>query len=67
MTTSDKPLHIDLPVKLEQLKIAFSIASLAFEGDLPAPSFTFNSLRTISASGKHVRRWSPSFIRMPGT
>lgn len=39
MTTSDKPLHFDLPVKLEQLKIAFSIASLAFEGDLPASIF----------------------------
>lgn len=39
MPTSDKSLHIDIPVTLEQLKIAFSIASLAFEGDLPASIF----------------------------
>ena len=39
MPTSDRPLHIDIPVKLEELKIAFSIASLAFEGDLPASIF----------------------------
>jgi hypothetical protein len=34
-----KPLHIDIPVKLEEVKIAFSIAGLAFEGDLPASIF----------------------------
>jgi len=39
MRTFEKPLHIDIPVKLDQLKIAFSIASLAFEGDLPASIF----------------------------
>jgi intracellular sulfur oxidation DsrE/DsrF family protein len=39
MPAVQKPLHIDVPVKLEQLKIAFSIASLAFEGDLPASIF----------------------------
>lgn len=39
MPTSEKLLHIDIPVKLEQLKIAFSIASLALEGDLPASIF----------------------------
>ena len=39
MHASEKPLHIDIPVRLEQLKIAFSIASLAFEGDLPASIF----------------------------
>src|SRR5215469_18880267 len=36
MATSQKPLHIDIPVRLTALRIAFSIADLAFEGDLPA-------------------------------
>ena len=39
MATSEKPLHIDIPVKLSELKIAFSVAALAFEGDLPASIF----------------------------
>jgi intracellular sulfur oxidation DsrE/DsrF family protein len=32
-------LNIDIPVKLSELKIAFSIAGMAFEGDLPASIF----------------------------
>ena len=39
MSTSEKPLHIDIPVRLTDLRIAFSIADLAFEGDLPASIF----------------------------
>ena len=39
MATSQKPLHIDIPVKLSELKVAFSVAALAFEGDLPASIF----------------------------
>jgi intracellular sulfur oxidation DsrE/DsrF family protein len=39
MTTNAKPLHIDIPVTLANLKVAFSIAALAFEGDLPASIF----------------------------
>jgi intracellular sulfur oxidation DsrE/DsrF family protein len=39
MNTLKKPLQIDIPVKLSGLKIAFSIAALAFEGDLPASIF----------------------------
>ena len=39
MATSEKPLHIDIPVRLRELRIAFSIADLAFEGDLPASVF----------------------------
>ena len=39
MATSAKPLRIDIPVRLTQLRIAFSIADLAFEGDLPASIF----------------------------
>jgi len=36
MSTSEKPLRIELPVKLAEVKVAFSIGALAFEGDLPA-------------------------------
>ena len=39
MATSEKPLRIDIPVRLTELRVAFSIADLAFEGDLPASIF----------------------------
>ena len=39
MPISEKPLRIDIPVRLKELRIAFSIADLAFEGDLPACIF----------------------------
>ena len=39
MSTSESVLHIDIPVKLAEAKVAFSIASLSFEGDLPASLF----------------------------
>lgn len=39
MSNSEKPLSIDIPVKLAELKVAFSVAALAFEGDLPASIF----------------------------
>ena len=39
MSTSEKLLHIDIPVTLPELKAAFSVAALAFEGDLPASIF----------------------------
>ena len=39
MSTSTTPLKIDIPVNLAELKLAFSIAALAFEGDLPATIF----------------------------
>lgn len=42
MTTPAKPLHIDIPVKLSDAKVVFSISSLAFEGDLPASIFHLN-------------------------
>ena len=37
--TLEKTLHIDIPVKLTEVKDVFSIASLSFEGDLPAALF----------------------------
>ena len=39
MPTSEKPLHIDIPVNLSEEKVVFSIGALAFEGDLPASIF----------------------------
>jgi intracellular sulfur oxidation DsrE/DsrF family protein len=36
---SEKPLHIDIPVKLADVKVVFSVGALAFEGDLPASMF----------------------------
>lgn len=36
---SESKLHIDIPVRLTELNVAFSIAALAFEGDLPASIF----------------------------
>ena len=36
MSVAEKPLHIDIPVKLSDVKAVFSIDALAFEGDLPA-------------------------------
>jgi intracellular sulfur oxidation DsrE/DsrF family protein len=39
MNASAKPLHIDIPVNLSDVKMVFSIGALAFEGDLPASIF----------------------------
>jgi intracellular sulfur oxidation DsrE/DsrF family protein len=39
MRESGNPLHIDIPVHLEDVKSVHSIGSLQFEGDLPAAIF----------------------------
>ena len=39
MTVQEKTIHIDVPVKLTEVKVVFSVASLSFEGDLPASLF----------------------------
>jgi intracellular sulfur oxidation DsrE/DsrF family protein len=39
VAASEKPLHIDIPVKLADVKVVFSIGALQFEGDLPASIF----------------------------
>jgi intracellular sulfur oxidation DsrE/DsrF family protein len=39
MNDQKKALHIDIPVELKEVKIVFSVASLSFEGDLPACLF----------------------------
>ena len=38
-TYPNTPLRIDIPVKLDNVKVVFSIAALSFEGDLPASLF----------------------------
>jgi intracellular sulfur oxidation DsrE/DsrF family protein len=38
-TYPNTPLHIDIPVKLDDVKEVFSVAALSFEGDLPASLF----------------------------
>lgn len=39
MNDRKKALHIDIPVELKEVKNVFSVASLSFEGDLPASLF----------------------------
>ena len=39
MSTPEMPRHIDIPVKLPEVKEVYSVGSLAFEGDLPASLF----------------------------
>jgi intracellular sulfur oxidation DsrE/DsrF family protein len=39
ISASGKPLHIDIPVKLKDVKTVYSIDALAFEGDLAASIF----------------------------
>ena len=39
MIASEKPLHIDILVKLANVRMVFSIGALEFEGDLPASIF----------------------------
>jgi intracellular sulfur oxidation DsrE/DsrF family protein len=39
MLASGKPLHIDIPVTLKDVKTIYSIGALEFEGDLPASIF----------------------------
>jgi len=36
-TYPNTPLHIDIPVKLAEVKAVFSVADLSFVGDLPWP------------------------------
>jgi intracellular sulfur oxidation DsrE/DsrF family protein len=35
VTSSEKPLQIDIPVKLDDVKAVFSVGALAFQGDMP--------------------------------
>ncbi len=46
MSTSAQALHIDIPVTLDALRVAFSVPALTFEGDLPASIFHMQLLET---------------------
>jgi intracellular sulfur oxidation DsrE/DsrF family protein len=46
MSTSPDSLHIDIPVTLAALRVAFSVPALSFEGDLPASIFHLQLLQT---------------------
>ena len=52
MPTPEKVIHIDIPVKLAEVKVVFSIASLSFEGDLPASIFHMGLIMNDSADWK---------------
>ena len=52
MAVTGKPLRIDIPVKLEEVKAHFSIGELAFEGDLPASIFHLQLITNDSADWK---------------
>jgi hypothetical protein len=64
MPASEKPLNIDIPVKLSDVKVVFSIEALEFEGDLPASIFHLAFARKIS----EIQTKSPLGIRseVPG-
>ena len=49
MSASEKPLQIDIQVKLAELKVAFSIGALTFEGDLPASIFHLELIENAKA------------------
>ncbi len=46
MSAPEKPLHINIPVKLTDVKVVFSIGALQFEGDLPASIFHMQLIKT---------------------
>ena len=48
--TPEKVIHIDIPVTLTEVKVVFSVASLSFEGDLPAAIFHMQLIMNDSAS-----------------
>jgi intracellular sulfur oxidation DsrE/DsrF family protein len=39
VSTGEKELVVDIPVKLSEVQVVFSVGSLSFEGDLPASIF----------------------------
>ena len=52
MSTVPNPLHIDIPVTLAALRVAFSVPALSFEGDLPASIFHLQLLKTDAEAWK---------------
>jgi intracellular sulfur oxidation DsrE/DsrF family protein len=52
VTRSERLLHIDIPVKLAEVKTVFSIGALVFEGDLPASIFHMQLIENDAAEWK---------------
>lgn len=52
MSSSARPLHVDIPVTLAALRVAFSVPALTFEGDLPASIFHMQLLKTDAEAWK---------------
>jgi hypothetical protein len=49
VSTTQKLLHIDIPVKLSDVKVVFSIGALAFEGDLSASIFHMRLIKNATS------------------
>jgi hypothetical protein len=67
MTASEKVLHIDIPVKLTDVKAVFSIAALAFKGDLPASIFHIQLFQNDIASWNNKSDIVAVFTPTPAT
>ena len=67
MTALEKPLHIDIPVNLSNVKMVFSIGALAFEGDLPASIFHLQLTKNDIADWNANSEVLPCFTRMLAT
>jgi hypothetical protein len=64
MLKSEKVIHIDILVKLAEVKAVFSIASLSFEGDPPASLFHIGLLLTTLQIGMPSHKSSQSSTQM---
>jgi len=45
ITAKEKPLHVDIPVRIAELKVAFSMAALTFEGASSTVNFPPSTYR----------------------
>jgi hypothetical protein len=66
MLKPERTIHIDIPVKLTEVKAVFSVASLSFEGDLAASLFHMGLLLAMLQTGKPSPKlsWSSTPIRV---
>ena len=67
MSTSEELLHIDIPVKLAEVKVVFSVGALAFEGDLPASLFHLQLIEDDIVAWAAGMTWLRSSTRMQAT
>src|SRR5215470_912385 len=67
MSTVEKALHIDIPVMLGEFKVAFNVAALAFEGDVPASIFHLQLItkNVVDWNTKAESRRGVSYDRRP--